>query len=139
MMRRVAVLVLGLSLALAACAGEPPPAPPPAVAAVAVEGVPEVALSDARLAVAEALTEARLTRAALLQEAMALPPDNPRRPALADRAERLKRLEDDLVAVQRDLQAARAPDTPAEVAERSVRQAQAAATRLRALTGRLGQ
>ncbi len=96
-------------------------------------------INDARLAVAEALTNARLTRAALLQEAMALAPDNPRWPVLADRAERLKRLEADLVATRDDLRAARAPDSTAAVARRSVMRAQAASTRLRALTARFGQ
>jgi hypothetical protein len=133
--------LLGPAL-VAGCAESTPP--PAASAAAAVSGsetldqarTAETAadIAAARLAVAEALTEARALRARLLEDAMAAPAGSPLAPTLADRAERLKRMEDDLAAAQADLQAARAPDTPAEVARRSVRQAQAAAQRLSAMT-----
>lgn len=123
------LLLCGL---LAACVA-PPPAPPPEAEPPAETEAPspDAAVTDARLALAGALIEARTARITLYHRAMALPSDSPLRPTLADRADRLKRAEAEASAAQQALHTA--PTLP------SARQAQAMAAWLLEMTDRLAR
>lgn len=123
---RLATLVLaGL---LAGCTAPAPPAPPSEVGAAAIR--PADAVTEARLALANALIAARATRIALYNRAMALPPDSPLRPTLADRADRLKRAERRATEAQAALHARPSPET--------AQRGRATAAWLTEMTGKLG-